>query len=73
MLSIGDTLHQRKAADVLLGSGGKYHSNALHVAGGRGNWVWKSPFLPNVIFNNKGGEALKISLAFLMALRWELM
>lgn len=55
MLSIGDMLHQRKAADVLPGSRGMYHSNALHVAGGWGNRVWKSPFLPNMIFNNKGG------------------
>lgn len=73
VLSIGDTLHQRKAANVLLSSRGKCISNALHVARGPGNWVWKSDFLPSMILKDKGGEAQEISLAFWMALRRELM
>ena len=71
MLSIGDKLHRRKAANALLGSQGKCISK--HVARGPGNWVWKSDCLPNVILKDKRREAQKISLAFLMALRWELM
>lgn len=73
MVSVGDVLHQRKAAHVLLASRGKCISNALRVARGPGHWVWENDFLPNMMLKGKGGEAQKISLAFLMAPRWALM
>lgn len=71
MLSIGDTLHQRKAADAPLCSWGKCVSDALRVAGGRGAECETVISAPMCYL--KGGEGQRISSAFLMSLRWESM
>lgn len=71
MLSIGDTLHQREAADAPLCSWGKCVSDALRVAGGRGAECERVISAPMCYL--KGGKGQKISSAFLMSLRWELM
>lgn len=49
MLSIGDMLHQREVANVLLCLCGKCISNASCVAKGAGSLVWQSDFLPTTV------------------------